>query len=585
MIVRPLSMTLLRLLPTLALVISLSAACKPSVPMPATPPPQPVPAPGTPEGAAAAPRGQGVTPTTAAPLPQGTDGMPWWNDTVFYEVFVRSFADSTSGPLANDGIGDLQGLIERLDYLNDGNPSTTTDLGITGIWLMPIAQSPSYHGYDVVDYYTVEKDYGTNEDFRRLMAEAHRRGIRVIVDLVLNHTSREHPWFTDAAQPGSAHRDWYIWATEDPGYRGPWGQQVWHRLGSQWYYGIFWEGMPDLNYRTPAVTEEMLKVTRYWLTEMGADGFRLDAVRHLVEKGRDQENTEETYQWLRNFHQVVKAANPAAFTVGEIWQNTQIAASYVPDAVDTAFNFDLAQDILDSVNNRLRGPVIVSMENTLSSFPPGQYGTFLTNHDQNRAMTVLANKVDRAKVAATILLTLPGVPFLYYGEEIGMTGMKPDEKLRTPMQWTAGPNAGFSTHAPWQEVNRDYEQVNVQAQAADGGSLLAHYRTLIALRNTHPALRVGDMALIESGSRQVLAYLRQSAAETLLVVINLDERPVSNYGLAATSSRLAGRLQATELLAGAAVVPPSLDAQGGFADYKPMPELAARTGYVIRLAP
>ncbi|MCD6290318.1 MAG: alpha-amylase, partial [Anaerolineae bacterium] len=197
---------------------------------PITPPTIPAPTP-TPTA--------GPTPT-AAPTALPESPLRWWNDTVFYEVFVRSFYDSDG-----DGVGDLNGLIEKLDYLNDGDPSTTDDLGITGIWLMPIMESPSYHGYDVVDYYHVDRDYGTNEDFCRLMAEAHRRGIRVIIDMELNHTSSQHPWFQSArSDPHSPYRDFYIWSDEDPGYKGPWGQRVWHRTATGYYYGIFWEGMP-----------------------------------------------------------------------------------------------------------------------------------------------------------------------------------------------------------------------------------------------------------------------------------------------------------------------------------------------------
>ncbi len=562
----------------IALLLLLSlvlAACKPQatpLPAPTIPPATSTPLP-TPT---AAPPTVAPTPITMA-LPQGAEGLPWWNNTVFYEVFVRSFADSTTGPLANDGIGDLQGLIEKLDYLQS--------LGVTGLWLMPVMQAASYHGYDVTDYTTVEKDYGTNEDFKRLMTEAHRRGIRVIIDLVLNHTSSQHPWFLDAAQPGSKHRDWYLWADANPGELGPWGAQAWHQLGSQWYYGVFWEGMPDLNYRTPAVTEEMLKVTRYWLTDMGADGFRLDAIPYLIEKGPVKENLPDTHEWLRNFHKTVRATNPDAFTVGEVWKDIPTTATYVPDQVDTAFMFDLATGIADAINNRLRGPVTAKMETILASFPAGQYATFLTNHDQNRAMSVLGQQADRAGLAATLLLTLPGVPFLYYGEEIGMTGMKPDEKLRTPMQWTPGANAGFSAAAPWEAVNAGYEQANVETETADPMSLLNHYRKLIALRNAHPALRLGDMTPLEGENRKLIAFLRQSAAENLLVVINLDEQPVSDYTFALKGSKLTGALKATELLNAAQAVPPTLDAQGGFSGYKPVAELAPRTGYVIQLAP
>ncbi|MCU0503552.1 MAG: alpha-amylase family glycosyl hydrolase, partial [Anaerolineae bacterium] len=191
--------------------------------------------------AACAPMQTPAAPPPAPPvgldgqLVQGTAGQPWWNDSVFYELFVRSFSDSNG-----DGAGDLNGLIQKLDYLNDGDPATTTDLGVTGLWLMPIAESPSYHGYDVSDYTQVDREYGTNADFKRLIAEAHRRGIRVIVDLVLNHTSSEHPWFVAAQDPASPKRDWYIWSKEQPPGPG------WHKAESGWYYGYFGKEMPDL---------------------------------------------------------------------------------------------------------------------------------------------------------------------------------------------------------------------------------------------------------------------------------------------------------------------------------------------------
>ncbi|MBN1965655.1 MAG: alpha-amylase, partial [Anaerolineae bacterium] len=179
--------------------------------------------------------------------PEVAEALPWWNDRVFYEVFVRSFYDSDG-----DGIGDLRGLIERLDYLNDGDPATTDDLGITGIWLMPIAQSPSYHGYDVTDYYTIEEDYGTNADFLELMGAAHARGIVVIVDLVMNHTSSEHPWFVASAAGDPAYTDWYLWRDDNPGYVSPWGSPTWHLADNgRYYFGLFWSGMPDLNYMNP----------------------------------------------------------------------------------------------------------------------------------------------------------------------------------------------------------------------------------------------------------------------------------------------------------------------------------------------
>ncbi len=530
------------------------------------------------------------TATTAPTQPPATStpvtALPWWNDTVFYEAFVRSFADSTTGPLTNDGIGDLQGLIERLDYLNDGDPNTDADLGITGIWLMPVAQSPSYHGYDVTDYYTINADYGTNEDFKRLIEEAHARGIEVIVDLVLNHTSSEHPWFQQAADKNSPYHDWYIWSDEDPGTKGPWGQNVWHPLGDRWYYGIFSEGMPDLNYNNPAVTEEMLNVTRYWLEEMGVDGFRLDAIRHLYEDGAVLENAPQTFTWLSDFYDAYKSVKPDAFAVGEVWTNTETAAKYVGQKVDAVFEFDLATSIISSINNRDRSALAGALNTAQESFPPGQYAPFLTNHDQNRVMSQLAYKTDRAKLAATILLTLPGVPFIYYGEEIGMTGQKPDEKIRTPMQWTAGANAGFSDATPWQPLNPGYETVNVEVESADPDSLLSLYRTLIGLRNEHSALRQGTWIPVEADNRRVYAFLRQTPDETLLALFNLNDKPESEYVLSLTAGSLPAVAEVTELLHGVEVAAPALvDGAGQFSDYRPIETLAPRTGYIIRFTP
>lgn len=215
------------------------------------------------------------------PVTQAQTDLPWWNNRVFYEVFVRSFYDSDG-----DGIGDLQGVIQKLDYLQE--------LGVTGLWLMPVAQSPSYHGYDVMDYYAIEQDYGTNEDFLALMEAAHERDMVVIVDLVMNHTSNQHPWFIASAEGDPDYADFYIWEEQPGRYTSPWGSNVWHPRDGRYYYGLFWEGMPDLNYENPAVTAEMQKVIDFWLEEMGVDGFRLDAIRHLIEDGSVQENTPET---------------------------------------------------------------------------------------------------------------------------------------------------------------------------------------------------------------------------------------------------------------------------------------------------
>ena len=512
-------------------------------------------------------------------MPTGTDGFPWWNDTVFYEIFVRSFYDSNG-----DGIGDINGLIQKLDYLNDGDPNTTDDLGITGIWLMPICQSPSYHGYDVMDYYTVEEDYGTNEDFLRLMEEAHKRGIRVIVDMVFNHTSNQHPWFISSLDPDSEYRDWYIWVDEAPKWGGPWGQKVWHRADKGYYYGLFWSGMPDLNYENPEVSEQMLDVARFWLEEMGVDGFRLDAVKFLIEEGRKLEHTEATLAWLRRFREFYRQVKPEALTVGEVWDPVGKVAPYIETgAFDLAFEFDTAKAIIESVNSGSRHSIALAHALAAKSYSLGQFAPFITNHDQNRGMSQLGNDWAKARLAAFLLLTSPGVPFIYYGEEIGMTGRKPDERLRTPMQWSPEENAGFTTGRPWERVNPDFREKNVQTLSQDPDSLLNFYRKLISLRNSHEALRVGDYLKVKADAKGLYAFLRHSDDADILVIVNLSDEEVEDYRLDMKEGPFEGEVAAVELLHGAEVAPPAINEAGGFDDYRPLPTLPARTGYIIQL--
>jgi alpha-amylase len=514
-----------------------------------------------------------------ADLYTGTGEMPWWNDTIFYEVFVRSFQDSDG-----DGKGDISGLIERLDYLNDGDPATMDDLGVTGLWLMPIMESPSYHGYDVVDYLMVDSEYGTEEDFKRLIDASHDRGIRVIVDLVLNHTSNQHPWFQEARDPDSDLRDWYIWSEDNPGYRGPWGEQVWHASGSDYYYGVFWEGMPDLNYENPEVTNSMLEAARFWLEDMGADGFRLDAIKHLVEDGSSQENTSETHNWLSGFYTFYKDVNPDAFAVGEAWTLTEEVLNYTGDEVDVAFQFDLARAILSASRDGLGSIYMSEMAEVVDSYPPGQFATFITNHDQNRIMSQLDGDTGAAKVAASLLLTSPGVPFIYYGEEIGMTGMKPDENIRRPMQWS-GDNlrVDFTDGSPWRRPAKDYEERNVSLQSNDPDSLLSHYRSLIQLRTVSQALRVGEWTPVDTGNDELVAFLRHTEDEAILVLVNTTRQPVKEYDLSLATGPLDSPIRALLILGDGDAVDPEMNDAGGFDGYKPLSTLAPQSTYIFDL--
>lgn len=512
---------------------------------------------------------------SGAAAAQDGGGQPWWNARVFYEIFVRSFYDSDG-----DGSGDLRGLIEKLDYLNDGDPTTSGDLGVTGLWLMPIMPAASYHGYDVTDYYAVSPQYGSADDFRELVAEAHRRGIAVIIDLVLNHTSSQHPWFISAlgAGPRSPYYDYYLWA-DAPASGG------WHQHGDRYYYGHFWSEMPDLNYTNPAVTAAMYDIATFWLEEMGVDGFRLDAAKHIVESRGKVENTDETLAWLADFSAHVHAIRPDALIVGEVWSPGSVIARYIPDSLDLAFEFDLAEGMVASARSGSASALDVQVRRALRNYAPGQFAPFLTNHDQTRAASEFDGDVGAAKAAAALLLTAPGVPFLYYGEEVGMQGTKPDPRIRTPMPWTAdAPGLGFTAGVPWEAAFAGYETANVAAQDADPQSLLNHYRALIALRAAQPALTAGDTLQVETGARAVYSLLRYTSDEALLVIVNLGAEPVTDYALTLASGPLTGAPAASLLWGEGAVSAPAVNAAGGFDAYRPLPALAPHGSYVVRLA-
>ncbi|WP_462247796.1 alpha-amylase family glycosyl hydrolase [Ekhidna sp.] len=449
---------------------------------------------------------------------KSTNDLEWWNEATFYEIFVRSFYDSDG-----DGIGDFQGIVEKLDYLNDGDPNTTSDLGITGIWLMPIHDSPSYHGYDVTDYRSINPDYGTMEDFKFFVEEAHKRGIKVIIDLVLNHSSTQIDWFQDAASSTSSDkRNWYRWTISQPNYSGPWGQTVWHGSNNGYYYGLFWGGMPDLNYEEPEVVAEMNDITRFWLEDVGIDGYRLDAVKYIKEDGSDLEDLASTHAFWRDWVAVTKESNPDALSVGEAWTSTEKIVPYVVnEGLDFCFDFDLGSAIINGVKSQSATGMASQISKVINSYPYYQFGTFTTNHDMNRLMDELSNDEDRVKLAAAIYLTLPGVPFVYYGEEIGMTGRKPDENIRRPMAWSDEENAGFSSQNPWNQPSSNYETNNVASEQKDGSSLFQWYRKLIQLRSSTAALQTGDYELISSSS-SVLAFKRSTDEDQLYTLVNLS---------------------------------------------------------------
>jgi alpha-amylase len=517
---------------------------------------------------------------------QPSSGIPatdWKRGAVCYEVFVRSFYDSDG-----DGIGDLNGLTQKLDYINDGNPATQRDLGARCLWLMPVVASPSYHGYDATNYYRVNPQYGSNADFRRFIAAAHRRGIRVLVDMVLNHLSSEHPAFKSALlDPNSPYRSWFRWSQTKPTEKGPWGQEVWHKspVRDEYYYGIFWEGMPDLNYATPAVREEAKRIARFWLDSMGVDGFRLDAVPYLVEEGNQLAGTPGTHAFLREYGSYVHQTAPRSYTVGEVWDSVGAMLPYYPDQLDSYFAFELSDAILGAVRTGSATKLLMGYMRLQRTMPAYRWSPFLRNHDQTRTMTVVGGDVTRAKMAATLLLTLPGLPFVYYGEEIGMTGDKPDPRLRTPMHWKPGAAAGFTTGLPWEPLQPDSLTANVAVEENDPGSLLHLYRKLIHLRAANSALAAGELVPLRSSNDAVTAYLRRDRTRAVLVVANLGNAPADGVSLDSDEHALAsGAYTLKPLLGGAAASRLTVTADGRIRGYVPVRTLGPMTSHVFDLS-
>lgn len=449
----------------------------------------------------------------------------WWRDDVFYEVFVRSFADSDG-----DGVGDFRGLSGKLDAL--------VELGVNGLWLMPIHPSPSYHGYDVTDYRAVNPDYGTEADFDAFLAAAHERGLRVIIDFVLNHSSSQHPWFLESGTgEASRLRDWYVWRpAPDPRFRRPWdgSLDIWHPGPSGHYYGLFWSGMPDLNLANPKVEAEMIESMRFWL-ERGVDGFRVDAVRYLVEtEDGANADTPETHAVLKRLRAALAESHPEALLVAEAWTDRAQVAPYYGvggDEMQLAFGFDSASAIMQAAKDGLRVSVARSARELTEVFEdPNFVAPFLTNHDMPRAMQAFENAraTSAARAAAATLFAWPGTPFIYYGEEIGMRGgpSRADEDKRTPMRWEEGPGFGFTTGTPWR-ASEEPAGVDVASQRADPKSLWNLYRALIGLRRSEPALSDGSLSVpaLSGASRGLVALLREAGQDRMLFVTNFHEEP------------------------------------------------------------
>jgi len=481
----------------------------------------------------------------------GTSGGPtdaWWRSGVVYQIYPWSFQDSDG-----DGVGDLPGILRRLDHLNDG---TERSLGIDAIWLSPFYRSPMVDfGYDVEDHRAVDPRFGTLEDFDALLEGCHARGLRVLIDFVPNHTSNRHPWFLESRRDRrSAKRDWYVWADPAPDGGPPnnWSSEfplgdaptpawTFDRATGQYFLHSFLPQQPDLNWLNPEVREAMEDVLRFWL-DRGVDGFRLDAVHRIGhdpelrdnvegEPRRDQD-LELTHEVLRGFRRVLDAHG--AIAVGEVYLlDPERMIRYYGDGGDElhlAFNFWFLRERWSA---RAFADAARRFESLL---PPGAWPDYtLSNHDHPRAITRYDERglgPARARVAAMMLLTLRGTPFLYYGEEIGMPDVPiPRERwrdpvgrdpCRTPMRWEPGPRGGFTTGEPWLPVG-DAAGVDVRSQDGDPRSMLSLYRRLLWYRRGSSALRLGDVAFLDTGE-DVFAFERRARDARLLVALNFSER-------------------------------------------------------------
>ncbi len=507
-------------------------------------------------------------------------GDDWWRRGVVYQVYPRSFADSN-----DDGVGDLPGLIARLDYLNDG---TERSLGVDAIWLSPIYPSPGFDvGYDVADYDAIDPIFGSLEDFDRLIAESHRRGLRVILDLVMNHTSSAHRWFEASRRdPSGPYGDWYLWRDGVPDRFGRLGKPnnwtsffggsawTWDETRGQFYMHTFLPEQPDVNWRNPELRAEMLAMVRRWL-ERGVDGFRLDVFnaffkdvdlrsnprRYLRRRPYDRQvhlydkDRPELVEFLAEFRALVDSF-PGRMTVGELFSGDPVLAPKLSAARHLVFDFELirqrwsAQGFADA------------SEKHEQRFEADRWPTIvLSNHDRSRQASRLAPGADAAtsdaiaRAAATLGLTLRGTPFLYYGEEIGARDVPvpwPEiidpparrggriirrlvpwwnrDQARSPMPWGGGPNGGFSAARPWLRMAPDVATRTVAIQDEDPSSVLATYRKLIWLRRRHPALQVGAYRRLATASRDLYAFERSADGETIAVAVN--------FGRAATSFRV-----------------------------------------------
>lgn len=453
------------------------------------------------------------------------------NYRTFYEVFVYSFYDSDG-----DGIGDLKGLTEKLDYINDGDDTTDTDLGCNGIWLMPIMPSATYHKYDVKDYYDIDPEYGTMDDFKTFLNACHERGINVIIDLVMNHSSSEHEWFQTAYKyiqslPAGAepdlnecpYVDYYHFSKEK-------GSGCYAVSKTEWYYEAqFWSEMPDLNLGSEAVRAEFEAVADYWL-ELGVDGFRLDAVKEFY-TGSDDKNI-EVLTW---FYDMVKAKKEDIFVVSEVWNDMSSYTKYAASG-SSCFDFSFADSDgvianaikrAGSANASSYGKQLIAVQEAFASYNPDYIDSpFYTNHDLARGAGYYSGDYspNQTKMGQAMNLFMSGSTFLYYGEELGMKGAGKDENKRAPMYWSMDSAAEGMCTGPKDMDNVKMKYESLEEQKEDGNSIYHFVKQAIALRNQYPAITHGTVVFEEALSDENICVIRKSyEEEEVLLVFNISE--------------------------------------------------------------
>lgn len=450
---------------------------------------------------------------------------------VYYQIFVRSFADSDG-----DGIGDFKGITQSLDYLKD--------LGVSGLWLMPIHPTDSYHGYDVKDYYAVNPEFGTMEDFEEMVKEAHKREIKVIIDLVLNHTSSNHQWFLDSTHPDSPYRDYYHWTKEGDtriGKVSMTGNPIWHKKGDEYFASSFPGSYADLNFTSEKVKEEVVNIGKFWL-EKGVNGFRLDAAMYLFETNKVPSGytyKHNIYFW-HEFRDKLREIDPNVYIVGEVYTNHTMYTQYYK-GLDSTFNFDLANQLVTVARNG-SGPYVNFIDRIYDQIEReggsvNQDSPFIRNHDMDRTASELNGDIERQKLAAEMLLTLPGNPYIYYGEEIGMYGKKTegtlnvyDETRRLPFVW-GDPDKETTWMSKTCKDLQSALSLDPCAQPIDPAikqmedpdSLYSVFKELIALRKKHPALHSGEFLPYtdkEFYSYSTQGFFRYTDKQLLLVLHN-----------------------------------------------------------------